>query len=493
MRASTIAAGLLSLLSTVVASSSSDAASKSQGDLPTTFKPPQVFKNANLVHIISLEKNFVKEQVNVLIENIDKSPQDEYYVPFTSDQLSRIGGFEVRDRKDAEAGLFVSEVVEVDPLSDIQYYRIRLPTPLKTGGQLTLGISYYVLKAYTPLPASIAQDEAQFLVHDFSVYVPSAYTTTKQKTEIKAASSNIPDYTKITDGADGKEFPEKQGSKLTYGPFGEKPAGASSPASVRFEFTKPVIHVSELERDIEVSHWGGNVAFEERYTLFNRGANLSSQFSRVKWAQSQYFNPNTYALKELRFPLRAGSVSPYYTDTIGNVSTSRYRSSSREALLEAKPRYPVFGGWKYPFTVGWNSDAKNFVRTIAAGKYVVNVPFIEGPKQAEGVEYGQVTVRILLPEGAENVKLFTNLPGSSLTESTVDVHHTYLDTLGRTAVTFKARNLVDDLRDREITISYEYSVAAALRKPLVVFSSMLLVFTLAWVIGRIEFGFSRSK
>lgn len=115
MRASTIAAGLLSLLSTVVASSSSDAAS-SKGDLPTTFKPPQVFKNANLVHIISLEKNFVKEQVNVLIENIDKSPQDEYYVPFTADQLSRIGGFEVRDRKDAEAGLFVAEVVEVDPL-----------------------------------------------------------------------------------------------------------------------------------------------------------------------------------------------------------------------------------------------------------------------------------------------------------------------------------------------------------------------------------------
>lgn len=114
MRASTIAAGLLSLLSSVVASS--DSAPASEGALPTTFKPPQVFKNANLVHIISLEKNFVKEQVNVLIENIDKSPQDEYYLPFTADQVSRIGGFEVRDRKDAEAGLFVAEVVEVDPL-----------------------------------------------------------------------------------------------------------------------------------------------------------------------------------------------------------------------------------------------------------------------------------------------------------------------------------------------------------------------------------------
>lgn len=199
------------------------------------------------------------------------------------------------------------------------------------------------------------------------------------------------------------DLPTKQGSKLTYGPFDEKPAGAFEPITVRFEFTKPVIHVARLERDVEVSHWGGNVAFEERYTLFHRGANLSSLFNRVKWAQAQYYNPNTYALKEMKFPLRVGSTEPYYTDVIGNVSTSRFRSNKREALLEIKPRYPLFGGWKYPFTIGWNSDAKNFLRKITGGGYVLNVPFLEGPKQAEGVEYEEVQVRVILPEGAEYV------------------------------------------------------------------------------------------
>jgi oligosaccharyltransferase complex subunit alpha (ribophorin I) len=29
------------------------------------------------------------------------------------------------------------------------------------------------------------------------------------------------------------------------------------------------------------------------------------------------------------------------------------------------------------------------------------VPLIEGPKQAEGVEYEHVNVRVVLPEGAE--------------------------------------------------------------------------------------------
>jgi len=264
-----------------------------------------------------------------------------------------------------------------------------------------LGITYYVLKAYKPLPASIAQDEQQFLTYSFSAYAPSVYTTSKQKTEVKFPSSAIPDYTKLPGSGDVQEFPQKQGTKLTYGPFDEKPAGAAEPVEVRFEFTKPVSHVSELERDVEVSHWGGNVAFEERYTLYHRGANLSTLFNRVKWAQQQYYNPVSYALKEMKFPLRVGSADAYFTDVIGNVSTSKFRSNKREALLEIKPRYPLFGGWKYPFTIGWNSDAKHFLRKVSGSSYVLNVPFLEGPKQPEGVEYESVVLRVVLPEGAE--------------------------------------------------------------------------------------------
>lgn len=264
-----------------------------------------------------------------------------------------------------------------------------------------MGFSFHVLKAYTPLPAQIEQSDKQYLVYSFSAYAESAYPTTKQKTEVKFPTTDIPDYTKIAGSGDVKEFPEKQGSKLTYGPFPDVPAGAISPVLVRFEFTKPVTHVSLLERDVEVSHWGGNVAFEERYTLFHRGANLSTLFNRVKWAQSQYFNPQTSALKEMKFSLQGGSKDAYFTDIVGNVSTSRFRTNKREASLEIKPRYPIFGGWKYPFTIGWNSDSKNYLKNKSGDGYLLKVPFLEGPKQAEGVEYEQVHLRILLPEGAE--------------------------------------------------------------------------------------------
>lgn len=114
MKPFSIATALLGLVSSALATDSSSRQSKVT--LPTEFKPPQVFKNANLVHIISLEKNYAKEQINVLIENTSSDEQDEYYLPFTAEQLSRVGGLEVKDRKDATAGLFTAEVVEYDPL-----------------------------------------------------------------------------------------------------------------------------------------------------------------------------------------------------------------------------------------------------------------------------------------------------------------------------------------------------------------------------------------
>ncbi|KAI1430054.1 Ribophorin I [Xylaria sp. FL1777] len=485
MKFTAVVAAYLSLVSTAFADSRVD----TKVVLPSTFKPPQTFKNANLVHIISLEKNYAKESINVLIENTSPDPQDEYFLPFPSEQLEKIGGFEVKDRKNSDVVGFAVDIVEFDPSSDVQFYRIKLPAPLASKGQQTLGISFYYLNALRPLPASIEQADKQYLVFSFSAYCPSAYPTLKQKTEVKLPSSDAPDYTKIAGNGETKEFPIKLGSKLTYGPFPEVPAGASSPVKVRYEFNKPVTHVSQLERDIEVSHWGGNVAFEERYTLLHYGANLSSQFSRVKWAQSQYFSPQTFALKEMKFVLGAGSKDAYFTDVIGNVSTSRFRANKREAILELKPRYPVFGGWKYPFTVGWNADSNNYLKKVD-GKFVLNIPLIEGPKQAEGVEYEHVDIRVILPEGAENVKFYTTAPDSSITQHSVDIVRTYLDTIGRTVLTIKARNLVDELRDRELIVSYEYSTAAALRKPFVIFSSTMAVFVGIWLLSKLDVSFS---
>lgn len=116
---------------------------------------------------------------------------------------------------------------------------------------------------------------------------------------------------------------------------------------------------------------------------------------------TQHYSPATSALKELKMPLKVGSLNPYFTDDIGNVSTSRFRSNVREANLELKPRYPVFGGWKYSFRVGWDADLNHSLRKLNVGDgYVLKVPFLEGPKMSEGVSYEKVVLRVILPEGA---------------------------------------------------------------------------------------------
>jgi oligosaccharyltransferase complex subunit alpha (ribophorin I) len=490
-----------SLLASCIAAVSSFAAAElnqskpllSKQLLPSTFAPPQVFKNSNLVKNINLDKGYARETINVIIENIDAQPQSEYYLPFEASTLAHVGGLEVRDKKAAEKGIFAAEVVGLDAESATEYYRITLPDALAPGAQQTLSIAYTVSSALVPVPAQIAQTDKQYLQYTFSAYTASAYQTDKQRTKVKLPNSDVPDYTKLPAelNDEQKADPQKQGATLTYGLYTNVPAGALQPVSVRYEFTKPVTHATLLERDIEVSHWGGNLASEERYWLVNQGAGLKNHFSRVQWQQQSYMNPPTFALKGLNLPLHPGAVDPYFTDDIGNVSTSKFRPGNKEALLELKPRYPVFGTWKYSFRVGWNADLSSYLRKLSAGEtYVLKVPFLEGPRAGEGISYGRVNLRVILPEGATNVKFSTTVP---IVDNSTSLHRTFMDTLGRTTLSLTAINLVDEYRDRDLLVTYDYPWTAGYRKPVVVTLGMFAVFAAIWVLGSMDTSIGKKK
>ena len=87
----------------------------SSQNLLNNFKPPEVFKNVNLLRNINLEKSYVRETINVVVENTDTRPQDAYYFPFDADTIGNVGGFEVGEKKEATKPLFSAEVVEYDP------------------------------------------------------------------------------------------------------------------------------------------------------------------------------------------------------------------------------------------------------------------------------------------------------------------------------------------------------------------------------------------
>ena len=61
-----------------------------------------------------MDKGYVRETINVVVKNVDKKEQSEYYVPFEADLMARIGGFEVRDKKQMAKPPFEIEPTEYD-------------------------------------------------------------------------------------------------------------------------------------------------------------------------------------------------------------------------------------------------------------------------------------------------------------------------------------------------------------------------------------------
>jgi oligosaccharyltransferase complex subunit alpha (ribophorin I) len=143
---------------------------------------------------------------------------------------------------------------------------------------------------------------------------------------------------------------------------------------------------------------------------------LKGHFSRLAHQQSKFHAsvpPQILADLTLRLPPTAHS--PYYYDTIGNVSTSHFRQGSTPAsqqlrstkvrtsprlvdgVLELRPRYPLLGGWNYSFVIGYDMPLEDVVKVDQAGKMVLGVPFLAGWRDllVEDVE-----LTIILPEGA---------------------------------------------------------------------------------------------
>lgn len=68
-----------------------------------------------------------------------------------------------------------------------------------------------------------------------------------------------------------------------------------------------------------------------------------------------------------------------------------------------------------------------------------------------------------------------------------------MDTVGRTALTLTAINVVDELRDRELVVTYEYPFTAQFRKPLTIVAALLVVFGVSWVVGNLDVSIGKKK
>ena len=269
-------------------------------------------------------------------------------------------------------------------------YRVDLGKTLAPEGTADLQAKLVFTHTQTPFPTAIAQNERQYVRYSDNHVVFTPYSTKTQTTTVKLPSSTIESKS---------EFPPTnvKGDTITYGPYADVAPFTVSPLSIHFENNKPFITVTNLVRELEISHWG-NLAVEETYQLQHDGAKLKGAFSRYHYQRNPGGAPAHVPVLSQTVPADAADI--YYRDEIGNISTSHVATAQEGIKLSLFPRYPLFGGWKAAFYIGYNLPLSNYLfkDTTTSGVYLLNVTF--APDFGDAVVIDNEVVRIIFPEGA---------------------------------------------------------------------------------------------
>lgn len=430
--------------------------------------PSTGFRNIKLSRNVDLTGSYVKEAVQVVAENVGSEPLTSYLVSIPEAEKEKIAIFEAQSKSGEVLG-----VQEAPPTDGLVLYLINLPEVIQPQGKAEFSYTEVLVNTIKPLPYEAKQLDPQLLSFEGNKYTLSLYPSDKQSLQLKFATKTVKDLT-----ANEKSLKPNRNGIVEIGTWSNVDALSFSPLAVQFESLLGTTRVLNLERDIWVSHWGGTVSFDESYDVENDGTRLKGGFSRLDYAKQRLMmapNLNAAAIKTLGIALPPGARETYYTDLVGNVSTSKVAPG----ILEVTPRYPIMGGWIYNFTVGWASDLAHFVREAAPQEFILSVPLLGGPGNAE---YDRVHTRVILPEGAENIEVFDGFHDRLET----DVVYNYLDLYGRPTVELEYSNMVSDHRHGEILVTYRYTLAAALRKPLTYVVGLLVVFSTALLLSRID-------
>ena len=76
---------------------------------------------------------------------------------------------------------------------------------------------------------------------------------------------------------------------LEYGLFDSKKPNSYEELKIHYEYQQSILTVKGLRRDLEVSHWGGNLAVEEHFNLTHEGARQVVTLTSLKVSKFHSF------------------------------------------------------------------------------------------------------------------------------------------------------------------------------------------------------------
>lgn len=430
-------------------------------------------KLKNVARTIDVSSQLVKITSKITLENTGKSPVQNFLLAVEAAVKHNLAFIGAKDQHNKDLRLVETTVKGYDY---VKFWRVELKDPMNAGSTAVITSETVFTKALVPHPASITQAEDQLVKYNGNLYFYSPYYVTSQQTALRMNTKAVESFTKI------KPFTQEDGT-VNYGPTANVGPFTEKELSAHYKNNSPFLTVTRVERLIEVSHWG-NIAVEEVIEVEHTGAKLKGPFSRYEYQQDHHSGPNSVRSYKTLLPASASDV--YYRDTNGNISTSNMKFRKDSVEVDLRPRYPLFGGWKTYYTLGYNVPSYEYL-FHSGNNYLLKKRVID--HIFNDMQVDELVTKIILPEGSHGIKL--NLPYAA-TRLPDSLHFTYLDTKGRPVISFTKKNVVEN-HIQDFQLRYTFPRLLMFQEPLLLVGFLYMLFLCVIIYVRLDFSIHKSE
>lgn len=424
---------------------------------------------------IDISIQVVKVLVKYELKNDGKKNVNSFVHLLQVKEFSRVAYITAVDReKDVKLPVTIMEARSGNKMMGYALYKVELLKPMSPGGKASLTVEYHLTEYLEPFPTKITQAETQFVIYKGNAHIACVYPVKHEVTAIILPTGKLESYTTVSPTS-------VDSSRITYGPYKDQKPYTMEEIVVHTENNSPFVVATDILRLIEVSHWG-NIAVEETINIVHKGAVLKGSFSRLDF-QMDRRGSRRPVVTQYRTLLPASAKDIYYRDEIGNISTSAVRKVSDAVELIIQPRFPLFGGWKTDYVLGYNVPAYQYLYS-SGNKFALKMRVVDHLFDNSVIEH--MKLKIILPEGSRNFNLTTPYPMKRCPD---ELHFTYLDTTGRPVIVLEKDNLVDS-HIQMFTLHYEFDRIRLWLEPLLCCGAFAVLFLAIIIYVRLDFTIS---
>ena len=434
-----------------------------------------ILVHEEVIRSVDISTQIVIVRSDLVLLNDGNLPVKKFEFHIETDLIKSVSYI---DAKSKGSSLGVKEIRKSE-LEDVQHWEIYLKYVLKSGQRTKVKVITAFTHLLVPYPTHIQQGESQLIKYFGNAYFYTPYLTKKQTTHIICYSDKLESFSIV-------EPVSVDNNIVTYGPYENVEPLSVQNLTVHYVNNEPFIVITNLERTIEVSHWG-NIAVEETVEIHHEGAILKGPFSRLMYEQLIRTSPQIdSSVSSYVTVLPASAKYIYYRDEIGNVSSSQVVILDDSVHLILRFRFPLLGGWKIRYTVGYNVPTYEYLYSNGAD-YSLRMKIVDHINDYMVVN--EFVLKVILPEYCEDVWMYPPFPVVHLPETK---HFTYLDVVGRPVITVAKNNLVD-FHIQDFEIQYTFPKYMMIVEPLLSIAAVYFILVVIILVNRIDFAIENNK